>query len=76
MQNKITEKIDVPGSILTYAAEGNGDPLVIFTGGENMGQKIFPKEKSPAVISFSCKQCCASLDFNNLEECMINSGCV
>ena len=43
MQNKITEKIDVPGSILTYAAEGNGDPLVIFTGGENMGQKIFPK---------------------------------
>jgi proline iminopeptidase len=43
-QKEISGPLDVPDALLTYSAEGSGIPLVIFTGGENLGQKFFPKE--------------------------------
>lgn len=43
-QNKISGLLEVPDALLEYKAEGKGNPLVIFTGGENVGQKLFPKE--------------------------------
>lgn len=43
-QHAISGLIPVPDAIFRYTAEGRGIPLVIFTGGENIGHKVFPKE--------------------------------
>jgi proline iminopeptidase len=42
-QQEISGPLNIPDALLTYTAEGNGIPCVIFTGGENIGQKVFPK---------------------------------
>ena len=41
---KISGPIQVQDAIFEYSAEGSGSPLVIFTGSENVGQKLFPEE--------------------------------
>ena len=43
-QRDISGSLDVPNALFEYTAEGNGNPMVLFTGGENVGQKFFPKE--------------------------------
>jgi proline iminopeptidase len=43
-QHKISGSLHVQDALFEYTAEGDGSPLVIFTGGENVGQKLFPKE--------------------------------
>lgn len=43
-QSKNSGLIDVPSSLFTYTAEGNGIPCVIFTGSENVGHNMLPKE--------------------------------
>jgi proline iminopeptidase len=40
---EISGQLDVPGSLFEYSAEGTGTPLVVFTGGENIGHKLIPK---------------------------------
>ncbi len=35
--------LDVEGALLTYSVEGTGIPCVVFTGGENIGLKIYSK---------------------------------
>lgn len=36
--------LNVEGALLTYSIEGTGIPCVVFTGGENIGLKIYSKE--------------------------------
>jgi len=36
--------LNVESALLTYSAEGAGIPCVVFTGGENIGLKIYSKE--------------------------------
>jgi pimeloyl-ACP methyl ester carboxylesterase len=36
--------LNVEGALLTYSIEGTGIPCVVFTGGENLGIKIYSKE--------------------------------
>jgi proline iminopeptidase len=43
-KKKISGRLDFHDALLEYTAEGSGSPLVMFTGGENVGQKLFPKE--------------------------------
>lgn len=43
-QIKISGPINVPDALFTYTAEGNGIPCVIFTGSENVGHNMLPKE--------------------------------
>jgi proline iminopeptidase len=38
------EKLDVEGALLSYSIEGHGIPCVVFTGGENIGLKIYSDE--------------------------------
>jgi proline iminopeptidase len=34
-------RLDVPGALFEYVAEGSGPPLVAFTGSENIGQQLY-----------------------------------
>lgn len=43
-KNEISGSLHVQDALFEYTAEGEGNPLVIFTGGENIGQKLFPEE--------------------------------
>jgi proline iminopeptidase len=38
------EPLNVEGALLSYSAEGHGIPCVVFTGGENIGLKIYSSE--------------------------------
>lgn len=42
VSKKISGPINVPNSLFTYTAEGNGIPCIIFTGSENVGHKMLP----------------------------------
>ena len=45
-QINISGPLNIPDALFTYSAEGNGIPMVIFTGGENLGQNLFPHRRS------------------------------
>lgn len=34
-------RLDVPGALFEYTAEGSGPPVVAFTGSENIGQRLY-----------------------------------
>lgn len=40
-QKEMLRVLDAPGTIFKYTAEGDGEPCVAFTGGENLGNRTY-----------------------------------
>jgi len=43
-ETNFSGQLDVPNTLFTYSAEGSGIPCIMFTGSENVGQRLLPKQ--------------------------------